>query len=126
MEASDRLETVVSAWTEMRRGRIEPLAALLREDVIWQGVLPEQICRNRDEVLGLMARPRGRRLSRLEAEEIGDRVVVSLESPEFPPLEGQPDQHKRSLVFTFDQEKIVRIESAPSRERAFEIARNAA
>jgi hypothetical protein len=125
VSAAENLESIVGAWTEARRGRAEPLAALLREDVVWQGVLPDQICRNRAEVLERMARPRGPRLTRFEAEAIGNRVVVSVEGAEFPPLEGQPDRRQRSLVFTFADDLIVRIDSAPSRERAFEIARGA-
>lgn len=123
MDRADHLESIVAAWTEALRGRADPLAALLREDVVWQGVLPEQICRNREEVVERMARSRGPRLTRFEAEAIGDSVVVSVEGAEFPPLAGQLDQRQRSLVFRFADDLIVRIDSAPSRERAFEMAR---
>jgi len=128
-DAADRLGLIVSAWTEMlQRGSIRALAEVLSPDVIWQGVLPDQVCRNREEVLSLVGRPgrRPRRLTRLEAEEIGDRVVVSVEGPDFPPLDGQPVASRRSLVFTFADGRIVRIESTPTRERAFEIARTPA
>lgn len=68
-------------------------------------------------------RPRPPRLTRFEAEEIGNKVVVSVEGPDFPPVEGQPASDRRSLVFTFADGTVVRIESTPTRERAYELAR---
>lgn len=121
----DRLGRIVAAWTEMLRGSSTvALTSVLSPDVVWQGVLPDQICHNREEVLHVVAhmRPRPPRLTRFEAEEIGKNVVVSVEGPDFPPVEGQPTNNRRSLVFTFADGQVIRIESTPSRERAFELA----
>jgi len=120
-----RLGRIVAAWTEMLHGgKTDALARLLSPDVVWQGGLPDQICHTRDEVLHLVGRirPRPPRLTRFEAEEIGRNVVVSVEGPDFPPVDGQPAANRRSLVFMFADGQVIRIESTSSRERAFELA----
>ena len=124
-EENDRLGRIVAAWTEMLRGgNTDALAGLLSPDVVWQGVLPDQICHNRDEVLAVIGRMRPRlpRLTRFDAEEIGKKLVVSVDGPDFPPVEGQPTPNHRSLVFTFAGGQVIRMESTPSRDRAFELA----
>jgi hypothetical protein len=116
------LALILSAWTEMlRRGETGPLAAILHENVVWQGIQPEQICGNREEVLDLLVRNRRRppRLTRIEAEEFGDRVAVSVNGPDFPENENLAAGAPRSLVFTFSDGKVVRMESFASREAAF-------
>ena len=118
----DRLGALVAAWIELRQGRLDRITELLREDVVWRGVLPDQVCRNREEVLHLFARRGAPALTRFEAEEFGDRVVLSVEGPEFPAVEGQPDDHRRSFVFTFAGNHVSRIDSMPTRERAYQIA----
>jgi hypothetical protein len=54
-------------------------------------------------------------------------VAISVEGPDFPTLSGpdevllQPEA-PRSLVFTFREGMVVRMESLPSREAAFAAA----
>ncbi|HYA00858.1 MAG TPA: nuclear transport factor 2 family protein [Candidatus Binatia bacterium] len=130
-EQGDKLAAVASAWTAMlRSGRVEELAAILDDDVVWQGLLPELVCRGREQVLNVMVRNRGRppRITRFEAEEIGDRVAVSVEGPDFGAGPGDPEAPQlpagapRSLVFTFRGGMVVRMESLPSRDAAFSLA----
>jgi len=124
-EENDRLGRIVAVWTEMLRGgSTAALASVLSPDVVWQGVLPDQICHNREEVLHVVGRmrPGSPRLTRFEAEEIGKKLVVSVDGPDFPPVEGQPTTNRRSLVFTFADVQVIRIESTSTRERAFELA----
>ena len=55
---------------------------------MWQGLLPELVCHGRDEVRDALGSARGGRLprvSRMEAEEAGDRVVLTVEGPDFGP-----------------------------------------
>jgi len=108
----------------MRRGDPAELEALLDEDVRWQGLRPELFCANRREVMSLMSRFAGRapRFVRIEAQEFGDRVVVSVEGPDFPENEVQSAGTPRSLVFTFRDGHVVRMDSLPDREAAFALA----
>ncbi len=96
---------------------------MLAVNVVWHGVLPGQICHNRREVLALLGRHANRppRLTRIEAEEFGERVVVTVRGPDLPDLEGQPTQ-SRSLVFRFDGDEIVSMDAFGSRDAAFEFA----
>jgi ketosteroid isomerase-like protein len=123
-ETGERLASIVSAWTEMfSSGDTAALADLLDERVVWQGIGPDEICHNRGEVLELLTRRRRKppRLTRFEAEEIGDRVAVSVDGPDF----AQADMRAgpRSLVFTFADGRIVRMESLATRDDAFRRAR---
>ena len=130
-QSGENLALVVSAWTGMfRSGSSDALAALLDENVVWQGLLPELVCGDRGQVLRILDRFRGHppRITRIEAEEFGDRVAVSVEGPDFPAM---PDRSgapilaagaPRSLVFTFRAGRVVRMESLPSRDAAFALA----
>ncbi len=124
-EPGDNLGRVLALWGEMARtGSTEALGEVLAQDVVWQGLLPELACHGRDEVLQLLGRARGGRLpraTRVEAEEVGDRVVLTIASPEIGPgpegttLEaGTP----RTLVLYFDGGSIVRMESFATRQEA--------
>lgn len=127
----DNLALLVTAWTGMFRSRSsEGLAGILDENVVWQGLRPELRCEDRGQVLRLLGRWSAHppRITRLEAEEFGARVAISVEGPDFPAMldpgeapllaAGAP----RSLVFTFQAGKVVRMESLPSRDAAFALA----
>ena len=119
----DNLATVVAAWTGLVRfGDPKPLAAALAEHVTWQGVQPELTCQNRSEVMTLVGRfaTRRRRIVRLEAQESGNRVAISVEGPDFPEMADLPLGSTRSIVFTFADGKIGRMESFASRDEAFD------
>ena len=125
-EVGGNLAIILGAWTEMlRSGDTESMAAILAEDVIWQGVLPEQICTNRDQVLDVLVRNRGRapRLTKIEAAEFGDRVAVSVEGPDFEDDDEPGRSGPPSLVFTFQNGRIVRMESMSTRHAAFDSVR---
>ena len=111
----------------LQSGRTDALESLLDRNVEWQGVLPYQMCHNRREVLHILSGSGGRapRLTRIEAEEVGDQVVVSVEGPDFPDNDALPAAAPRSLVFTFDNGVIVRMQSLPNRDAAFDLAARA-
>lgn len=119
------LTAVIGAWTALLRdGRPDDLGALLDDEVVWQGLLPHLVCGSRTEVMRLLGRfgQRPLRLTRIEAQEFGDRVVVSVESPDLPENEGIAGGAPRSLVFTFESGKVVRMQSLASRDAAFRMA----
>jgi hypothetical protein len=78
-------------------------------------------CDSREEVLDILARNRRRlmRIARVEDEEAGDRVAVSVESPDFPDAPDGVAGAGRALVFTFHDRRVARMKSLPDRDSAF-------
>jgi hypothetical protein len=71
------LNLVLSVMVAMSRtGGTKELASILDEGVVWQGLLPELVCNGRGEVLDILGRAPFPPITRVEAEEVGDRVVV--------------------------------------------------
>jgi hypothetical protein len=122
-EAGHNLTLILAAWTSMVRSRsTRELERILDEKVTWQGVLPQLVCTSREDVLDVLVRNRPwvPRFTRVEAEERGERVAVSVEGPDFPDTGLHAASAARSLVFTFQDGKVVRMESFRSRDQAFE------
>lgn len=125
-EPGSNLARVLEIWGEMaRRQTMTPLVDSMAEDVEWQGLLPELVCHGRDEVGRVLGSARGGRLprvTRMEAEEVGDRVVLTVEGPDFGPgpagsvLEaiGGP----RTLAVWLEGGTVVRMESFATRDEA--------
>jgi hypothetical protein len=129
-EPGEKLGRVLALWGEMSGvGSVDALASALAQDVVWQGLLPELTCNGRDQVLELLGRARGGRLpkvTRVDAEEVGDRVVVTITSPEIGPgPEGTALEQggPRTLVLSFDGASIVRMHSFATRQEALASAR---
>lgn len=125
-EPGDQLAELISAWLAMQvEGSTRALAALLDEGVLWQGVLPDQRCENRAEVLALFGRnlPRPPRVTELRAEEWGTRVVLCVSGPDFPADEAHAPAAPRCLVFSFSDDRVVRIDSVATYEAAVALAR---
>jgi hypothetical protein len=115
--SGENLATVLSTWAIMiRTGSTDELAAILDENVEWQGIQPEELCRNRAEVVHVLAHnsPRLQAMTRIEGQEFGDRVVVGFEGPEIP--------EPRFIVVAFDDGRIVRMTSTTDRDAAFRLA----
>jgi len=127
-EPGNHLARIVSAWSALfQRRSTDELAALLDESVVWQGLLPELMCHSREEVLHLIEHVARRvpHITRMEAEEFGDAVAVSVEGVDFPENEVLAANTPRSLVFTFSGGSVVRMQSFASRDDAFAAARKA-
>jgi len=132
-EPGANLARVLEAWGEASRSRsTSPLLGLLAEGVVWQGLLPELVCHGRDEVSQWLGAARDGRLPgvvRMEAEEVGSKVVVTVEGPDLGPAsvvlgrepagapEG-PGPGARTLVLAFEEGKVVRMESYATRQEA--------
>lgn len=104
----------------LRTGSPGEVGPILDDNVFWQGPQPDLFCSGREEVLGVMTggTPRSLRLTKVEAEEVGDRVVVSVEGPGLPETSALAAGAPRTLVFTFADGKVTRIDSFASREAA--------
>lgn len=124
------LARVLAVWGEMSRSQTTtPLAEALAEDVVWQCVLPELVCHGRDEVCGVLGSARGGqmpRVTRMEAQEVGDRVVVTVDGPDFGPGPAgsalEPAGGPRTLVLSFEDGAVVRMESFATRGEALGVA----
>ncbi len=129
-EPGDKLARVLAVWGEMCCSQtMAPLVDAMAEDVVWQGVLPELVCHGRDEVRNVLGSARGGqlpRVTRMEAEEAGDQVVVSVEGPDFGPGPAgsalEPVGGPRTLVLSFEEGRIVRMQSFPTHQEALGLA----
>jgi hypothetical protein len=108
--------------------RVHDLARLesqLDPDVIHQGVLPELVCNNRDEVLSMVKRGfagDGFGIDRLELIDAGDRVVVGLAGPRFSEVPWAPLNGQIYVVYTLRDGRIVRMDDYLSRADALAAA----
>jgi hypothetical protein len=69
---------MVSAREAIERRSLDDFAEALTPDVVWVGLWPGELCRNRDDVLGMFARMRERdlQLRPTVVLERGDVLVV--------------------------------------------------
>jgi SnoaL-like domain len=125
-EPGSNLARVLALWGEMSHSQtMAPLAEAMAEGVVWQGLLPELVCHGRNEVRDVLGSARGGqlpRVTRMEAEEAGDRVVVTVEGPDFGPGPAgtalEPVGGPRTLALWFEDGRIVRMESFATRQEA--------
>lgn len=124
--AESNIEIVFDGWLDARRrGDVEAMAACMAPDVVHQGIRPELICRNRDEVLAQVRGGRGQ-LPVPEAIELvaaGDHVVMSVRGPGIGvPADEHSDEPRgeATVVFTLQQGKIVRMQDYLRRSDALE------
>jgi hypothetical protein len=117
-QVGSNLALVLAAWnTIVQSGSTRDLAQILHDSVVWQGALPDSVAMGRDEVLGVLADNGAPHLTRIEAREDGDRVLLTMEGPDFPVTEGHR-AGMRSLSFTFRDGRVVRMETLGKRVTA--------
>ena len=120
------IEIIFADWLDaMRRGDLETMAARLAPDVVHQGVKPEWICRNRQEVIDMIGQRVGR-VPPVEAIELiaaGDHVIMSVRGVGIgPPVDGNEDEARgqATIVYTLADGKIVRMHDYLGRAQALE------
>lgn len=123
------MEVVFAGWLDaMRRGDLEAMRDALAPDVVHQGVRPEWVCRNRDEVLAMAGGRSGEALPAVDALELlaaGDRVVMSVRGLNIgPPIADDWDERRGSLsvVITLQDGRITRMQDYERREDALAAA----
>jgi ketosteroid isomerase-like protein len=119
------LEVVFDHLYARRTRDLALLESQLDPDVVHQGVLPELVCNNRDEVLVNVRRGFAREdfgVDRLELIDAGDRVVVGLAGPRFRELPWAPLNGQIYVVYTIRDGRIVRMDDYTSREEAMTAA----
>jgi len=104
----DVLVRFVLAW---REGRSSDIEGLLDDEVIWQGLRGDYICRNRKEAMEIVRPSLGRMGlgDHLEILMHGQQVVLGLGAPDFRKLGDVPIDSQIFQVFNFRDGKVVRI-----------------
>lgn len=123
------LEVVFDHLYARRSRDIARLESQLDPDVVHQGVLPELVCHNRDEVLENVRRGFARDdfgVDRLELIDAGERVVVGLAGPRFREMPWAPRNGQIYMVYTLRDGQIVRMDDYLNRAEAIAAAGSAA
>lgn len=120
----EMLAAVLGAFFDAQRtGRLDALTALLAEDVEWRGPVQGTRCANRADVLSILGQrfdgTQQLRITRLEAVEDGDRVVISALGPDFHPDGEAGPEGEVYLVFTLRGGRVVDMQGTWTREEAF-------
>jgi hypothetical protein len=104
------------------QGDFERVADALDPGVVWIGVSPGQLCRNRDEVLSTFrgALAAGARVRPEILDEVEGMLVVDPHVE--PPPELNPQLHQ---VFVVRDDRIVEMRDYPDRVSALEAVRGA-
>jgi hypothetical protein len=96
-------------------GDLDAFAGLLDPEVVWVGTLPGQLCRNRDQVLGMFRRARANGRT-WHPEILDEREGQLLVDPHVePPAELNPELHQ---IVVFDGEHVVELRDYPDRPSA--------
>jgi hypothetical protein len=75
---------VVSVKEAIEQADLDAFGSVLAEDVVWIGLWPGELCRNRKEVLGMLeqARARGRQMAPEIVLERDDMLVIDPHLPD--------------------------------------------
>jgi ketosteroid isomerase-like protein len=111
---------VTSVREAIERGDVESFGELLDPGVVWVGVLPGQLCRNRDDVLAMFRRAteNGLRASPEILVEAEGALVVDPHLD--PPAELNPHLHQ---VIVVHDDRVVEVRDYPDRASALAAVR---
>lgn len=120
----ENLQAVLGAFLDAQRtGRLDALTSLLAADVEWRGPAEGSLCANRTDVLTLLGHRFGSGggldVTRLEAVEDGDRVIISAWGPDLRPDDVVGPPGEAHLVFTLRDGHVVDMRGTWTREEAF-------
>ena len=75
---------MVSVRETIEQADLDSFGSLLSEDVVWVGIWPGELCRNREQVVAMLeqARARGRQMSPEVVAERDDMLVVDPHLPD--------------------------------------------
>jgi ketosteroid isomerase-like protein len=123
------LEVVFDHLYARRSRDLALLESQFDPDVVHQGVLPELVCNNREEVLANVRRGFASDdfgVERLEMIDTGEQVVVGLAGPRFREVPWAPLNGQIYVVYTIRDGRIVRMHDFLTREEAMTAAGGAA
>jgi hypothetical protein len=117
---NDNLEVVLAGWIEgRRRNDADLIERHLHSGVVWQGVRPDLVCRNREQVLDNVRN--GAWKPDVEALELvaqGDQVMFGVRSPDLTEIAGEILDGQIYNVFTIADSLIVRMDEYRTRDEA--------
>jgi ketosteroid isomerase-like protein len=105
----------VSVREAILSGDGERFKAALAPDVVWVGVLPGMLCRNREQVVGTLDRAelRARRFAPEILAEADGKIVVDPHAD--PPTDFYPTLHQ---VLVVSEDRVVEMRDYPDRATA--------
>src|SRR5882724_201950 len=119
------LEVVLGGWIEgRRRNDADLIERHLHPDVVWQGVRPDLVCRDREQVLDNVRT--GTWKPDVEALELvaeGEQVMLGVRSPDLTEIAGEILDGQIYNVFTIAEGLIVRMDEYRTRDEALEAMR---
>ena len=121
----DNLAVLVAWLDAMRRADLGTLAELYSPDVVWHGVPAEAICRNREEVLDMLAARIDEGFESTEALELTageDAVVLGVRSPALQEVGEEALPGQLFNVFTLADRRIVAVRDFATRGDALRAA----
>jgi hypothetical protein len=117
----NNLELIFDHLNAQRSRDLARLESQFDPYVVHQGVLPELVCNNRQEVLENVRRGFSRDdfgVDRLELIDAGERVLVGLAGPRFREVPWAPLNGQIYVVYTIREGRIVRMEDFLTRAEA--------
>ena len=101
---------MVSVRETIEQADLDSFGRLLSEDVVWVGIWPGELCRNREQVVAMLeqARERGRQISPEVVLERDDALVIDPHLPD-------SDRHQ---VFVLDHGLVSEIRAYGDRAAA--------
>ncbi len=116
------MEVVLDHLHARRCRDVEAVAATLDPEVVHQGIRPEFLCRNREEVLGMVERdmhvtPSG--IERIEILDAGpDQAVLGVAGPRFREAQGVFPDSEVFILITVRNGRIIRMQDFRARRDA--------
>src|SRR4051812_32455819 len=119
---NDNLEVILGGWVEARRRNdADLMRRYLHPDVVWRGVRPDLLCRDRDEVIASVGDGWRPDIEALELVAEGDQVMVGVRSPDLTEIAGEMLDGQIYNVFTIADGLIVRIAEYRTRDEALAV-----
>jgi ketosteroid isomerase-like protein len=125
--SEEAMEVALDHLHARRRRDIDAVAATLAPDVVHEGVRPELICRNRDEVLSMVERSMQATrfgIERIEILDAGpDQAVLGVAGPGFRDVEEASPDGEVFILMTVRDGRIIRMRDFRARADALAAAR---
>jgi ketosteroid isomerase-like protein len=121
----DNLAVIVAWLDAMRRGDLHAVTELFAPDVVWRGVPAHAICRDRREVLDMLAGRTEEGFGSTEALELiaGEgTVALGIRSAALQEIGEQPLPGQLFNLFTLSAGRIVAVQDFAARDEALRAA----
>jgi limonene-1,2-epoxide hydrolase len=124
IHSAEPLDVVVGWMDAMRRGDLDEVKGWLDPEVTWRGVRDAAICRNRDEVVGMLQGSLEGRLGADAVELIAGEgaAVLGAKVPGLAEIGGVELRGQLFNVFRVCRGRIIAVEDYANREEALAAA----